>query len=82
MGSFEILEGNITERKTKNNNNNKKTIQTTCLTTITCGDGEVTRTSSFTTSEWGLGREMWAASLVLRVRTGPECPEDNLREQM
>ena len=29
---------------------------------------------------WGLGREAWAAYSVLRVRTGTECPEDNLRE--
>ena len=28
------------------------------------------------TSKWGLNREAWAA--LLRVRTGPECPEDNL----
>ena len=27
-----------------------------------------------------LDRETWAASSVLRVRTRPECPEDNLRE--
>ena len=33
-----------------------------------------------TTSEWGLDREAWAASSILRVRTGPECLEDNLRE--
>jgi len=30
-------------------------------------------------SEWGLGAEEWAASLVLRVRTDIECPEDTLR---
>ena len=30
------------------------------------------------TSKWGLGREAQAA--LLRVRTGLECPEDNLRE--
>ena len=30
------------------------------------------------TSKWGLGREAWAA--LLRVLTGPECPEGNLRE--
>ena len=30
------------------------------------------------TSKQGLGREVRAA--LLRVRTGPECPEDNLRE--
>ena len=29
-----------------------------------------------TTSKWGLGRETQAA--LLRVRTGPECPEGNL----
>ena len=34
------------------------------------------------TSECGLGRETWAASSVLKIRTGPECPEDNLRELM
>ena len=27
-----------------------------------------------------LDREAWAASLVLRVRTRPECPEDYMRE--
>ena len=27
-------------------------------------------------------REARVASLVLRVRTGPQCPEDNLRELM
>ena len=30
------------------------------------------------TSKWGLGREVRAA--LIRVRTGPECPEDNLRQ--
>ena len=30
------------------------------------------------TSKWGLSREARAA--LLRVRTGPECPEGNLRE--
>ena len=25
------------------------------------------------------GREAWAAFLVLRVRTGLECPEENLK---
>ena len=30
------------------------------------------------TSKWGLDREVWAT--LLRVRTGPECPEGNLRE--
>ena len=31
------------------------------------------------TSDWGLGREVPVAS-VLRVRIGPECPVDILRE--
>ena len=33
---------------------------------------------AFATSKQGLGREAWAA--LLRVLTGPECPEGNLRE--
>ena len=33
---------------------------------------------TFATSKWELNREVQAA--LLRVRTGPECPEDNLRE--
>ena len=44
-----------------------------------CGDGEVAQTLTSATSEWGLCREAQAASLVRRVRTGPECPEDNMR---
>ena len=40
--------------------------------------GEAIQTPSFTTSKWGLDKEVWAA--LLRVRTGPECPEGNLRE--
>ena len=30
------------------------------------------------TSNWRLDREPWAA--LLRVRSGPECPQGNLRE--
>ena len=30
----------------------------------------------------GLDREAWVASSILRVRTRPECPVDNLRELM
>ena len=40
--------------------------------------GEVTQTLASTTSKQGLNREARAA--LLRVRTRPECPEDNLRE--
>ena len=41
-------------------------------------NGEVVQTLASTTSKQGLNREVQAA--MLRVRTGPECPEDNLRE--
>ena len=40
--------------------------------------GEEVQTPASSTSKRGLGREAWAA--LLRVRTGPECPEGNLRE--
>ena len=39
---------------------------------------EAAQMLSSTTSKGELDREAWAA--LLRVRTGPECPEDNLRE--
>ena len=47
-----------------------------CLTTTP--NGEVAQMLGSTTSKWGLNREVRAA--LLRVRTRPECPEDNLRE--
>ena len=40
--------------------------------------GEAAQTPASTTSKRGLGRKAHAA--LLRVRTGPECPEGNLRE--
>ena len=40
--------------------------------------GEVAQTLASTNSKRGLNREVPAA--LLRVRIGPECPEDNLRE--
>ena len=40
--------------------------------------GEAAQTPALVTSKRGLGREAQAA--WLRVRTGPECPEGNLRE--
>ena len=43
-----------------------------------CPSGEAAQMPAFTTSKQGLGREAWAA--LLRVSTGPECPEDNLKE--
>ena len=39
---------------------------------------EAAQTLASTTSKWGLNREVQAA--LLRVRTGPECPEGNPRE--
>ena len=38
--------------------------------------GEATQSLASTTSKRELGREVQAA--LLRVRTGPECPEGNL----
>ena len=40
--------------------------------------GEVAQVLASTISKWGLNREVRAA--VLRLRTGTDCPEDNLRE--
>ena len=40
--------------------------------------GEAMQTPAPATSKRGLGRGTQAA--LLRVRTGPECPEGNLRE--
>ena len=39
---------------------------------------EEAQTPASATSKRGLGKEARAA--LLRVRTGPECPEGNLRE--
>ena len=47
-----------------------------CL--MATSSGEVAQTLMSTTSKRGLNREVRAA--LLRVGTGPECPEDNLRE--
>ena len=69
MGSFGISEGNILVGHTK------KT-QITCLTMTP--SGEVAQMLTSAISKWGLSREAQAA--LLKVRTGPECPEDNLRE--
>ena len=40
--------------------------------------GEAAQMLASATSKQGLGREVRAA--LLRVRTRPECPQDNLRE--
>ena len=39
--------------------------------------GEIAQTLASATSKWGLNKE--AQPALLRVRTGPECPESNLR---
>ena len=39
---------------------------------------EVAQMLTSATSKWGLNKEAWTA--LLRGRTGPECPEGNLRE--
>ena len=72
MGSFGISEGNITERKEKKSPQNRRLTATPSR--------EVAQTLASATSQWGLNREERAA--LLRVRTGPECPEGNLRELM
>ena len=70
MGSFGISEGNITGRI------NKYNPQIMCL--MVTPSGEVAQTLASATSKRGLNREARAA--LLRVGTGPECPENNLRE--
>ena len=47
-----------------------------CLTATP--SGEAAQMPASTTNKQGLDREAQAA--LLRVRTGPECPEGNLRE--
>jgi len=63
-----------------NREEKKNTPQNMCLTVTT--SREVAQMLTPTRSKWGLCREAHAGSLVLRVRTRPECPEDNLRELM
>ena len=69
MGGFGISKDNITRRK-------KKNPQIMRLTTTP--SREVAQTITSTSSKWGLNREVQIA--MLRERTRPECPEDNLRE--
>ena len=71
MGSFGISEGNITRRKKKDNPQNMRLTATP--------NGEVAQTLVPASSE---GAEQGGVGCMLRVRTGPEYPEDNLRELM
>ena len=73
-GEFWNLRGQHNREKQKE----KKKLQNMHL--ITTVSREVAQTLAFATSEWGLGREAWTASSVFRIRTGLDCPEDNLRE--
>ena len=75
MGSFEISEGNITERK-------NKTKQPTDHSPNCNSQWRSSLDSSHpsASSQQGLNRE--AGGYMLRVRTKPECPEGNLRELM
>ena len=41
-------------------------------------NGEVAQKFLLATCKQGLNRQAWTA--LLRVRTRPECPEDNLRD--
>ena len=71
FGEFWNFRGQHNQERKK-----KKNPQITCLTTIP--SGEVAQMLMSATSKRGLNREVRAA--LLRVRTGTECPEDNLRE--
>ena len=72
MGSSEISEGNITGWKKKKKNPQNRHLTATASKVV------AQRLVS-TSSEGDLDREVWVASSVLSVRTGPECPEDNLK---
>ena len=60
----------------QHNREKKKNPQFTHLTTTP--SRELAQTLTSATSKWGLNRE--AQATLLRIRTGPECPEGNLRE--
>ena len=73
MPSLGSTEGNMTVRK------NKKQLKPTDYEpNSNSPSGEAAQTPAPTTSKQGLDREAWAA--LLRVRTGSECPDGNLRE--
>ena len=69
-GSFGILEGNITGRK--------KIIEPTDYTP-NC-NSQWRRSSDAHVHQQQAGAEQGRAGYMLRVRTEPACPEDNLRE--
>ena len=72
MGSFGISESNITgEKKKQHRTHPTATTRRYAAQTV-----------ATTSSKWGLDTQAWAASLVLMVGTGLECPDDNLRALM
>ena len=78
-GEFWNLRGQHNwEVKKKKQKNTTTTTQNTHLTATV--SEEVAQRLASATSEQGLDREAWPAQSVRRVRTRPECPEDNLRE--
>ena len=73
MGSFGISESNITGRKVKNKQ----------LTENMPNCNSLWRSSPDThVCHQQVGAEQGGAGCMFRVRTRPECPEDNLRELM
>ena len=85
MGTFGISEGSINRKKHTHTQKNKKTKekkppQNSRQMAITSGE-EAHKLAS-ARSACMLGAEAQASSLVLRVRTGVECPEDTLRVLM
>ena len=74
FGEFWNLRGQHNQEETHTHTHTHTHI--TSLTTTP--SGEVAQTLESTSCKQGLNREAQAA--LLRVRTRPECPEDNLRE--
>ena len=77
--SHRQVHGEFWNLRRQHNWEGKKTPQNRRLTATA---SEVAQALASVTSEPGLDREVRAASSVLRVRTRPERPEDNLRELM
>ena len=77
-GEYWSLRGQNQGGKTHTHTHTHTHTQNRCLTAT--ASGEVAQRLLFATSKQGLDREAQSASSVLRVMTGPECPEDNLKE--
>ena len=68
--------GNLRGQHNQEEKINKYNSQIMCLTATP--SGEVAQMFVSAISKRGLNTEVRAA--LLRIRTGPECPEDNLKE--